>query len=280
MAYVVVFPDQEAFQKGLTAISGSEFSLKVIEPPRFCESLVAPTIRITGVGAARTLADILMGMGIPISGIVRYVPFKKDIRDSAPPDPRWNQTMGRICLDSVRASVSDVVRLRVEVTWEQDLGHFIPYMARLIRGGSYRPNAATLAFEEEHRLLAVSSQRLVISRADDLLDAWIMLRSFVDLLCATSDRKSVIKPETKPRRGIGAVEIFRRLPGTNCGRCGYPNCMELAMRLFMGAGRIEECALLSESAWTGHREAVTWLLEFIGPSPPHGNAGAIKHRTE
>jgi ArsR family metal-binding transcriptional regulator len=213
---------------------------------------------------------------VPVSGILRYAAFKKVVPDAAPPGPRWYEIMGKLCIESVRSCVSDVVRLRMEVTWEHSLSHLTPPMARVIRGGSYRPEADTLVFEEEHRLLAVSPHRLVISRADDLLDAWIMLRSFVDLVCATSDRQALIKPEIKSRRGIGAIEIFKRLPGTNCGRCGHPNCMELAMRLFMGHGQIEECAPLFEPAWTRHREALIWLLDLIGPCPGH-NTNALTY---
>jgi ArsR family metal-binding transcriptional regulator len=274
MAYVVVFPDQETFQQSLRSASLSERLLKVLQPPEFCRSLVAPSILITGIGGARTPAEIMAVIGVPASGVLRYAAFKKVVPKAPSPDPRWNEIMGLIRIESVGPCVSDELRLRLEVTWERSLTHLVQFMARVIRGGSYRPEAATLVFEEEHRLLAVSSHRLVVCRADDLLDAWIQLRSFVDLVCATSDRQALIKPETTPRRGIGSVEIFRWLPGTNCGRCGYPNCMELAMGLFMGHGRIEECALLFEPKWARHREALMWLLDLIGPCPRHENEEA------
>jgi len=280
MAYVVVFPDQEAFQQGLIAMSGPELAIKVLQPPCFCESLVAPSIRVTGVNGPVILAAMLAGRGVSTSGILRYAAFKREIRDAAPPDLQSRQMMGKIRVESLRSSVSDAMKLRVEVSWAHDVGHLMPYVARVIRGGSYRPEAMTVAFQEEHRLIALSPLRMVISRAEDLLDAWTMLRSWVDLLRATAERRSAIRPETRQRRGIGAVEIFRRLPGTNCGRCESPNCMEFAMRLFMGSAGIEECALLSESDWAAHRESVAWLMGFIGPSPMQEPPRSKEHRSE
>jgi len=205
-------------------------------------------------------------MDVPLSGIVPYAPFKRMVPDAAPPDERWRRITGALRLAFVRPSLSDQLRLRAEAVWENDLSDCTRRMSRLIRGGSYRPDVPTLAFEEEHRLVAISPYRLVISRADDMLDVWILLRSFIDLLCATAEREKAIKPELKPRRGIGAVEIFKRLPGTNCGKCGCPNCMELARRLFMGQSAIEACAPLSDPVWIAHRDAVVWIMDLIGPA--------------
>jgi len=137
-------------------------------------------------------------------------------------------------------------------------------MARLIRGGAYRFDVPVFAFEEDHRLLAVSSERMVICRADDLLDAWIMLRSLVDLVISAWDLRSRIEPEKQRRQGIGAMEIFKRLPSTDCGRCGKQNCMEFATGLFTGKFRIDQCPSLMEEAWRERLESVQWLMRAIG----------------
>lgn len=268
MAHVIYFPDHAAFRQGLEAISRTEHSSRVLEVPRFCSSLVAPSILISGVGSTAGLKESLAGLGIPMSGIVPYAPFKRMVPDAAPPDSGWQPILGALRLECVRPSLTDHLRLRVEVTWDNELGDYTRRMARLIRGGSYRPEVPSLAFEEERRLVAILPRRLVLCRADDMLDAWIQLRTFIDLLCATAVREKAIKPDTKPRRGIGTIEVFKRLPGTNCGRCGCPNCMEFAMRLFMGRSRVEECAPLFEPDWTAHREAVTWLMDLIGQGAP------------
>jgi ArsR family metal-binding transcriptional regulator len=266
MAHVIVFPHEEAFRQGLQTISDSEPSVRVLPPPRFCESLVAPSVLVSGVGGTRALQEKLASAGVPVSGVIPYAPFKKRVPEAAPPDPRWQPILGRMHLVSVRPSVSDQLRLRIDAVWENNIGDHIRRMARGIRGGSYRPNMPALAFEEDHRLVAITPLHLVISRADDMLDAWILLRSFIDLLNATAVRAKGIKPDTRPRRGIGSVEIFRRLPATNCSACGCPNCMEFAMRLFMGRSRVAQCTVLAEAGWSAHREDLEWLMDLIGPT--------------
>jgi ArsR family metal-binding transcriptional regulator len=86
----------------------------------------------------------------------------------------------------------------------------------------------------------------------------------VDFLIAASKLIGTTAPETNPRYGIGAMEIFKRLPATNCGRCGSPNCMEFAMRLFRRHVKPEECAPLMTPEFAACEGSLRWLLHVIG----------------
>jgi hypothetical protein len=44
-----------------------------------------------------------------------------------------------------------------------------------------------------------------------------------------------------------AVEIYKRLPKTNCGTCGMPNCFGFAAKVAAGMASILACATLSDS---------------------------------
>jgi ArsR family metal-binding transcriptional regulator len=268
MAQVFIFPDQSSFENGLKFIRSVGTNASVVQAPEFCLGLVAPTIVVTG--GPKSLAEELGQRGIKISGVIPYIPLNREIPKASRPAEKWKQILGSLTLQTVRPSLTDPTRLRVEVTSEKSLSSLIPFMARLIRGGSYRFEIPVLAFEEEHRLLAISADRLVICRADDLLDAWIMLRSFVDLVISGWDVRTKIEPEKERRQGIGAIEIFKRLPSTDCGRCGKQNCMEFATGLFTGKFSIEQCAPVREERWRERLESLRWLMHVIGLS---GNAG-------
>ena len=268
MAHVIIFPDQASFENSLKTIESVGTTADVVQPPEFCLGLVAPTIVVTG--RPNSLADELELAGVTISGVIPYQPFSGEILKASRPAEKWTQVLGSITVSTVRPSLTDPIRLRVEVIPERDLAPMIPLMARLIRGGSYRFEIPVLAFEEDHRFLAISSNRIVICRADDLLDAWTMLRSFVDLAISAWDLRSKIEPEKERRQGIGAIEIFKRLPSTDCGRCGRLNCMEFASGLFIGKFRIDQCAPLMEERWRARRESVLWVMEAIGLN---GDAG-------
>ncbi|MBW2545449.1 MAG: acetyl-CoA decarbonylase/synthase complex subunit gamma, partial [Deltaproteobacteria bacterium] len=46
--------------------------------------------------------------------------------------------------------------------------------------------------------------------------------------------------------GLSGIEIFKKLPKTNCGKCGVPTCLAFAMKLATGQAEIESCPDISE----------------------------------
>jgi acetyl-CoA decarbonylase/synthase, CODH/ACS complex subunit gamma len=48
--------------------------------------------------------------------------------------------------------------------------------------------------------------------------------------------------------GLTGIEIFKKLPKTNCGDCGVPTCLAFAMNLAAGKGELAQCPHVSEEA--------------------------------
>ncbi len=48
--------------------------------------------------------------------------------------------------------------------------------------------------------------------------------------------------------GISPIEIFKKLPKTNCKDCGYPTCMAFAVALTQGKAELSACPHVDESA--------------------------------
>ena len=210
MACIVIFPDRDSFQDAVELSGSMGIHTAPLEIPTFCRGIASPCL-VTTAGLKQVVRD-LESHGIPSIGAIRYKPFKREIPEAPPPDSQWIRIVGGIRIRKIRPSFTDPQRLRIETTPVNSLANLIPIMARLIRGGSFRPRAGILAFEEEHRLIAFSSDSIVISRADDLLDAWILLRCGVELICSAWNKQNDLGRERDPRHGIGAIEIFRRLP--------------------------------------------------------------------
>lgn len=271
MAHIIVFPDHKSFDRATEVLAAVKTPFDQIDTPAFCADIVAPGVRVTG--PVQEISRELRSQGITICGVLPYRPFLRDIPAGGPADPQWKTICGELYLSAVKPSLTDPLKLRLEVTTEKSLTSIIPIMARLIRGGAYRYEVPILVFEEEHRLLAVSSNEIVISRADDLLDGWIMLRCMIQLLLSAWDHRQRLHPETEPRNGIGAIEMFKRLPGTNCGKCPYGNCMEFAMMLFRGKCRMEQCSRLLQDEGKARLESLRWLLRAVGLAPAERNAG-------
>jgi ArsR family metal-binding transcriptional regulator len=270
MFHALVLADMNAFARARSVIGHTGVPVELLDPPDFCSGLVAPVV-LTGTGGA-FLASELRRYGVGVSGMFLHRPSGREVPSGNAPDARWRDALGHVRVTLARPSVSDPLKLRVEIVPDQGLGKLIPIMARLIRGGAFRPEVPLLAFEEEHRLLTVSPEKIVICRADDMLDVWVMLRCMIELTLSAWDRRDLLKPEKNPRQGVGAIEIFRRLPGRNCGRCGTRNCMEFAVALFTGRRTATQCVSLSEQSDPACWDALLWFLEIAGI-----NAGGSAH---
>ncbi len=48
--------------------------------------------------------------------------------------------------------------------------------------------------------------------------------------------------------GLTGIQIFKLLPKTNCGECGYPTCLAFAMALAAGKAELEKCPTLPDAA--------------------------------
>ncbi|MEI8181433.1 MAG: (Fe-S)-binding protein [Desulfomonile sp.] len=262
MASVVVLPDQDSFDLALSVLRNSGSYLQTLPVPEFCHGLTLSAILTAG--SLTSVLATLNHFGITISGAIPFRPFKRDIPQAGPPEGKWEHILGGLRLDMVRVSISDPMRLRIELSSSKPFGYLIPIIARMIRGGAYRPEVPVLIFEEKHRLVALSSQTIVISRADDFLDFWLLLRCSVDLICSAWERRLSIEPDRQPRQGIGATEIFKRLPGTDCGKCGGTSCMEFAVSLLTRKSSIDQCVPLAEPQMARYRESLGWLMWTIG----------------
>jgi ArsR family metal-binding transcriptional regulator len=261
MPQAVVFPDQESCDKGLAFLQSAGFKPVVLEVPEFAEGLVAD-VAIIPV-EKRINADDLAGRGLKVCGIIPHYPTKREIPQANALDVSWREIIGDLELVSIRRSLTDPARLRCQMTSGLDLSFIIPFMAQLIRGGVFHPDKPLLAFEEERRLIALSGRDIVISRADDLTDFWIVLRTLVELIISAWDNQHTIEPETQSRQGIGTVELFRRLPGLNCGQCQRQTCMEFATGLLTRSCSVEECTPIMDGD-PQYLTSLLWLLGALG----------------
>jgi len=265
MSRFIIFPDQDSFRAGLKLANSSGASAEPLYPPHFCDGFVAPSLLVTGGLAG--LVDALDFAGVPVSGVIPHSPFRRALPKGEPPEPVWRNILGALRVTGVYESLTDPLKLRVEAAVEKGFRELLPLMARLIRGGTYRPDGPALAFEEGHRLIVITSDGLSLCRVDDLLDMWILIRTTIDLAFTAWRLRSTLKPETEPRYGIGTMEIFKRLPGTNCRKCGNYACMEFAAGLLTGRRDIVECPPLFEPEYGRHRESLKWVIAIVGIAP-------------
>lgn len=261
MAFYIIFPNEEAFAQAKCEIAANVTNA-VLDPPEFCHGLIAPALELTG-GPEAPL-ELLRSKNIAVSGIIPAVSNFGDLPDSPPPHPNWRRAAGAVALEQVRESLTDSLKLHVEIRTKKSLSALIPFLPALIRGGAYNPKVPIFSFEEEHRLITFHDHKVIFSRVNNLPDLWIIVRTSVELLLSAWRGRNDLKPVEKSRLGIGAVELYKRLPGTNCGLCGHVSCTEFATNLFLHKTRPEDCRPLLAQENRKHLESLCRLMFALG----------------
>ena len=68
---------------------------------------------------------------------------------------------------------------------------------------------------------------------------------------------------------LTAIEIFKLLPKTNCGKCGVPTCLAFAMKIANKQAELSACPDVSEDAMSTLAEssAPPMRARSISPRP-------------
>ena len=74
-----------------------------------------------------------------------------------------------------------------------------------------------------------------------------------------------IEPCYEKRTLPNLIQIYRLLPRTNCGKCGFATCMAFAVGLRVGDAELSQCPVLVEQVYgKNHKD----LVEMLKPSRP------------
>ena len=150
-------------------------------------------------------------------------------------------------------SVNCIARL------DQDVGRAIPYLNAVIEGDQFTPDPPSVTFKTEGRLISVTERTITVNAVEDEAQGrkiieWIK-REIND---AWEDRENIEPRYTKAERPQ-VVEVLKRLPKTNCKKCGAPTCMVFATWVVQGAKDETQCPELNEE---GKRKLHGYLAQF------------------
>jgi len=162
--------------------------------------------------------------------------------------------------------VADETKIRLIAHLKGDLGPVLPYLNAVIPQASYSPTAEILTFMEGYRMIALYRRRITIAKADEIVDGWLTLERIRRIVEHTWAGRSQIEPSFEIRKRPPAIEIFKRLPRTNCGRCGEPTCLAFAMRLWTGESSVGRCLpVFEEGGAASHlKEALIEICAGMG----------------
>ena len=61
------------------------------------------------------------------------------------------------------------------------------------------------------------------------------------------EKMDEIEPLYEQRVRLQAIDLYKWLPGTNCGECGHPTCLAFAVAILQAKARLSSCTPLKEN---------------------------------
>ncbi len=144
---------------------------------------------------------------------------------------------------------------------EDDIAPVLPYLNAALRGADYHRDSQAVIWKEGGRKYAFRPREISVAPVEDREEARRLIDGVVAMVNAIWKRRGEIEPSLKQRRLPGPMDIYKLLPRTNCGQCGYSSCMAYAAHLREGAADLSQCPGLAEDSYLENRKD---LLRLFG----------------
>ena len=157
--------------------------------------------------------------------------------------------------------LADPSKIRVLARFSRDVWEALPYLAALLPQAGYNHTAGILTLVREGRMLSLYPQTVMLAKALDEEDAMAVLEWLRGRINEAYARRGELSPCYERHRVPRFLDVYRLLPGGNCGRCGEASCLALAVRLAFGEAQISRCPRLLEAEFARNRSL---LAEWLG----------------
>jgi ArsR family metal-binding transcriptional regulator len=263
MAVITTFPSREQWRKAQALLGARALTCEVVSPDPGYAKVGAPAL-VMDTDARAALAD---GGGDPIvcAGFVDYRPAGTAV-PAEPPRGFEEDVFAGAAVVVLAPCVADPTKIRLIAHTSGDTAKVFPYMNAEMREASYNAKGPTFTFMDQYRMISMYPQRIAVAKADDIVDGW---RTLEMIRCRVNDtwaRRAAIAPSDEMRQKPPALEIFNRLPGTNCRACGEATCLAFAVRLWNGGGSPEECSPVLTGEFGHLRAALLEICAGLGVS--------------
>jgi ArsR family metal-binding transcriptional regulator len=234
---ITTFPALMEFEKVVAILKTTGAAYEVIKPNPSLALVALPALVVSREvrGALEVLAP-----NIVFSGWVDYRAATAEMPAGSEPE-ECDICFQRAAIMVLGPCVADETKIRIIAHLEGDLGPILPYLNAIMPQASFTPVAETLTLMDGHRMIALYRQRITIAKADEIVDSWLTLERIRHLALQAWNNRNQIKPCYETRKRPPAIEIFKRLPGTNCGLCGEPTCLAFAVRVWSGETTFYRC---------------------------------------
>jgi len=238
---VIIFQHVDEFERGARALRAAGAAFRTVAPPPAVAHVAVPYVVISD--EARAALYAVLSAGAMIAGQVWHrAPLEGALADLGPEPPAGAEDpVGRIAIALVAPCIAEEDHLRLAAQVERDLSPVMPYLNAEVKGGTFNPPGPTFTFMDGPRLITLFPHRITIARAREMQDAWRTLARTRRMVIDLWSRRATITPSYERRVKMSALELYSRLPRTNCRHCGEATCLAFAAKLLTGQQRLEKC---------------------------------------
>lgn len=258
---ITTFSSQENFNRAEELLKKLKATYDVITPGPGFKMVSLPALVITPEVRTAFLRE--GGETIVNPGWVSYRETKVEASINEPMSFK-EDIFGRAITVVLAPCMADPSKIRLVAHISGDLTQVFPYMNAFMPNVSFNPNVPSLTFMEEYRMIALYPHRISMAKADEIVDAWRVLEMLRVQTNSCWQNRSQIAPSYEMRRKPPALEIYFRLPKTNCKQCGEKTCMAFALRLWSGEVIPSQCKPVFDGE-SGHlKDALLEICQGLG----------------
>ncbi len=131
---------------------------------------------------------------------------------------------------------------RASVLLRDEIAEALPYLNAELRCAEYHLGAGVVLWSRDGRKYAFRPFEIAIAPVRDRGEAERLARGIVETVNEIWGRRDAIEPSFEGAKPLPTVlEIYKRLPGTNCKACGYLSCMAFAAALRSDPAKSDLC---------------------------------------
>ena len=258
---LTTFTDQREFERAAALLEKLKIEHTLISPDPAYGHVGCPAIALADEGKSL----LLEGAGVDIlsAGWVDFRPPTQVVPAKAPQEFA-EDIVGRVAIVVLAPCVADLDRLRLTAHLSGDVSEALPYLNAEMAQGSYVAKLPVFTFMDGHRMVSLFRDRVAVAKADDIVDAWASLERVRCLVNDVWSRRGAITPSFELRRRPPALEIYKRLPGTNCKQCGEATCMAFAWAVWRGDAAPRLCLPVFEGDRGDLKDALLSICSGLG----------------
>jgi ArsR family metal-binding transcriptional regulator len=166
--------------------------------------------------------------------------------------------------------VADTEKVRIIAHTSGDLSQVFPYLNAEMQSACYNAHAPNLTFMDGYRMISLYSHRIAVAKPDEIVDAWRTLEMIRLKVNDVWRRRHEIEPCYELRARPPALEIFKRLPRTNCGECGELTCLAFASKVWLGQAAVDKCPPVFGGEYGHLKDALLEICQGLGTALESG----------